>query len=112
MGEEKAEALVTLRVSTSRDPRTLLMRDIDVAHTKNRLRRLTLLIPDSRLYRQTHTTFESFCRERWKLSIAHGIRLIAAAEVVQNLAPIGAIPTHESQLRPLSKLRDIAVARF
>lgn len=63
-----------------------------------------LEIRDSKLYRQEFGTFEEYCRERWRMSIAQGKRLIAAAEVVQNLAPIGAIPTHESQVRPLAGL--------
>jgi hypothetical protein len=37
--------------------------------------------------------------------LAHGKRLIPAAEVVHNLAPIGAIRlTHESKVCPLTKL--------
>ena len=39
------------------------------------------------------------------MSLAQGKRLVAAAEVVQNLSPIGDTqPTHESQVRPLTKL--------
>lgn len=64
-----------------------------------------LEIRDNRYYRQDFDTFEDYCRERWQMSLAHGKRLIAAAEVATNLAPIGAMqPTHESQVRPLTKL--------
>jgi hypothetical protein len=59
-----------------------------------------LEIRDSRLYRDGFSTFGDYCRDRWEISVAHGKRLMAAAEVAYNLAPIGAIqPTHESQVR-------------
>ena len=63
-------------------------------------------IRDLRLYRQTHSTFEEFCRERWKLSRPRVYQLIDASEIARNLSTIvdTPTPTHESQLRPLSKL--------
>lgn len=63
-----------------------------------------LEIRDSRLYRQTSSTFEEYCRERWKMSRPQAYRLIDAATVVQNLSPLGDIPTNERQVRPLTKL--------
>ena len=55
-----------------------------------------LRIRDARLYRQKFSTFEDYCRDQWRMSVAQGKRLIAAAEVVANLAPKGAIQ-YESQ---------------
>jgi hypothetical protein len=67
-----------------------------------------LAIRDKRLYRETHGTFEEYCAKRWGFSRMQGHRLIEAAVVSGNLSPIGykgqAAPTHESQLRPLTKL--------
>lgn len=64
-----------------------------------------LEIRDSRLYRAHYGTFEEYCRGRWGIERAHAYRLIDAAEVVNNLSPIGDIlPANESQARPLSKL--------
>jgi hypothetical protein len=65
----------------------------------------TLLeIRRDKLYLETHKTFESYCRERWKFSRIHAHRLVESARVTDNLLPIGNIPTHESQVRPLTKL--------
>jgi hypothetical protein len=83
-----------------------------------------LEIRDSELYRQDFKTFEDYCRQRWKMSRFYAHRLIDASEVFNNLLPIGNVadqyecpyrgavgkhickyaPTHESQVRPLSKL--------
>lgn len=63
-----------------------------------------LEIRDGRLYRQTHSTFEDYCRERWGMSKTHANRMIDSAEVVSNLTPIGVIPNTESQARPLTVL--------
>lgn len=64
-----------------------------------------LRIRDERLYRESHGTFEDYCRERWDFSVAQGKRLIAAAEVTEAMAPIGAVPTTESVARELAPLR-------
>ena len=64
-----------------------------------------LEIRDSRLYRQTHATFEDYCRERWGMERAHAYRLIEASEVVSRLSPIGdmAVPANEGQARALGQ---------
>ena len=57
-----------------------------------------LEIRNDRLYReQGFATFESYCRERWQWSKSHVNRQIQAAQVVQNLTPIGAKPQNEAQ---------------
>lgn len=62
-------------------------------------------IRDSRLYRNSHATFEEYCRERWNIQRAHAYRLIEAATTVNILSPIGDIlPQTESQARPLTQL--------
>ena len=63
-----------------------------------------LEIRDSRLYRQQFPTFEAYCRERWGMVRQQANRLIQAAEVAENLEPIGSIPKTESQARPLTRL--------
>ncbi len=64
-----------------------------------------LEIRDNRLYREFHSTFEDYCRERWGFNRAHAYRFIDAAETIKNLSPIGDIlPATESQARPLSQL--------
>lgn len=62
-------------------------------------------IRDNRLYRETHHSFEAYCLERWGMSKQHAIRLIQANKVVNNLAPNGATPENEWQLRPLVQLQ-------
>jgi hypothetical protein len=62
-------------------------------------------IRDKRLYRQQYGTFEDYCRERWGMVRQNANRLIAAAETVSNLEPMGSIlPTSERQVRPLTQL--------
>jgi hypothetical protein len=63
-------------------------------------------IRDSRLYRETHRTFEAYCRERWGWTRQHANRTIAAAGVVGEMEPMGSIPTNERQARELAPLSD------
>ena len=63
-----------------------------------------LRIRDGRLYRETHATFEDYCRERWGMSRIHAHRLIEASEVA-GLLPIGNI-ANEAQARALAPLKD------
>lgn len=62
-------------------------------------------IRDSGLYKQ-YGTFEKYCKERWGYARATAYRLIDSAKVKENLSPIGdkALPTNESQTRPLTHL--------
>jgi hypothetical protein len=57
-----------------------------------------------KLYRAEFATFEAYCTQRWHMSRFHAYRLIHAAEVVQHLLPIGNIPQHEAQVRPLTHI--------
>lgn len=64
-----------------------------------------LAIRDGRLYRETHSTFELYCKERWEFQKAYAYRLIASAQVVKQLSPIGdVLPATESQARPLTTI--------
>jgi hypothetical protein len=56
-------------------------------------------IRDSKLYREQHRTFESYCRKRWVVSRIHGHRMIEAALVAEML-PVG----NERQARELIPL--------
>ncbi len=64
------------------------------------------MIRDARLYRATHGSFESYCREKWKMTPQHCNRLISSADVIQKLEPIGSKSqiTTESQARELAKV--------
>jgi len=62
------------------------------------------VIRDRKLYRETHGTFDDYCRERWGMSRFYAHRTIDAAKVADNLLPMGNIPTSERQARPLTKL--------
>jgi hypothetical protein len=63
-----------------------------------------LRIREERLYRGTHKSFDDYCRERWQWSKGHANRQIEAAQVVQNLTPIGVTPKNEAQARELAPL--------
>ena len=62
------------------------------------------LIRDKQLYRETAETFEEYVAARWQLSRSYASRLIAAAEVCENLSPIGNTPKTEAVARPLASL--------
>jgi ribonuclease HI len=62
-------------------------------------------IRDSRLYRNTHDSFESYLRERWNMSRQRAHQLIDASEVARNLSTVvDTVPTNERQMRPLACL--------
>lgn len=60
-------------------------------------------IRDERLYRETHATFEAYCKERWDFQRRYGDRLIGGARVAQLVSPIGLI-ANEAQARELLPL--------
>jgi ParB family chromosome partitioning protein len=63
-------------------------------------------IRDRKLYRETHGTFEEYCRERWQLARSTAYQLMDASAVVENVRNCGQIeaPVNESQARPLTQL--------
>jgi site-specific DNA-methyltransferase (adenine-specific) len=80
-------------------------------------------IRDRKLYRQTHSTFEDYCRERWGISRGHAYRQIDAAQVAGILQgdgdgpkmstrlgdarlPMGDIPASERVARELAPLKE------
>lgn len=67
---------------------------------------------DRRLYRDTHKTFEEYCRERFGYSRRQPYLLIEASQIVDNLFEkcdpldhISVLPTNERQVRALGKLK-------
>ena len=64
-----------------------------------------LAIRDERLYRQTHATFEDYCRERWGMSDRRARQLMSAAEVTGTVVPAGLpAPSNEAQARELARV--------
>lgn len=59
-------------------------------------------IRELRLYRLAYPTFEDYCKKRWDMSRFYAHRLIDAAQVVENLLPMGNIPASERQARELA----------
>lgn len=69
-----------------------------------------LEIRDSRLYRETHATFDAYCQQRWGIHRSRGYQLMEAAKVVRLLSSADAgmstavdIPS-ETVVRPLVAL--------
>jgi hypothetical protein len=60
-------------------------------------------IRESKLYRGMHSTFASYCKDRWGMSAVHAGRLIQAVEVGQDLLPVGYKPPTERHYRELAK---------
>lgn len=69
-----------------------------------------LAIKANKKYRYAgYDTFEDYCDRRWNIGRAHGNRLVLAASTAQSiLSPKGDIPapTRETQVRPLTLLRN------
>ena len=66
-----------------------------------------LAIREGKLYRQKYAykTFDEYCQKRWGFVRRQADRLISAAEVIDNLRPVGLIsPQTERQARPLTQL--------
>ncbi len=65
-------------------------------------------IRDRRLYRDTHDTFEGYCRERWTMTRQYANRLIVAHQVAAGLETIvsnpDTLPASEAQARALAGL--------
>jgi len=59
-------------------------------------------IRDSKLYRQTHKTFEAYCKEKWDWTRMQASRLIRAADTAENVTHGLQKPTSERQIRPLT----------
>jgi hypothetical protein len=67
--------------------------------------RALLVIRDQRLYRQSHATFEVYCRERWELSRTYAYQLVEASQVVDHVSAVSdVVPANEAQARPLASL--------
>ena len=111
--------------SNSKSPLTPTRRGAEMSLTKRSLPELEAVIErglttfvevgtalkeirDRRLYRDSHNTFDTYCRERWRLSRAHAYRLIEAAEIGSQLSPMGDTPppTNERQVRDLARIPD------
>lgn len=67
-----------------------------------------LTIRDSRLYRDTHATFEEYCRDRWGMSRSFAHDTIQSSSVVASLSAMADTPAPASErvARELAPLRD------
>jgi hypothetical protein len=54
-------------------------------------------IREGKLYRETHGTFEGYCRERWGIARGHAYRLIEATRVSEIVSPMGDTPAPASE---------------
>lgn len=63
------------------------------------------IIRDKRLYRAEYRSFDDYCTERWQLTRRHVDRLIASAEAVADLDPLGLI-SNERVARALGEIAD------
>jgi hypothetical protein len=69
-------------------------------------------IRDFKLYRQTHATFEGYCKDRFGFSDSRGRQLIAAAKTVTTVTAEGLpAPTTERQARQFARERREALAK-
>lgn len=62
------------------------------------------LIREKQLYRESAETFEEYVATKWNMSRSYASRLIVAAEICENLSPMGNTPSSERVARPLASL--------
>ncbi|MHB1183361.1 MAG: hypothetical protein ACYC4A_01495 [Desulfobulbia bacterium] len=68
-------------------------------------------INELKLYRESHKTFEMYCKDLWDMARGTAYRHIAAAEVVENVSKLETkdgpdlLPVNEAQVRPLTRLK-------
>ena len=54
-------------------------------------------IHDRKLYRQTHSTFDAYCRDRWDMSCQHALNHVHVSEIRSDLETIvSVLPSRES----------------
>ena len=88
-------------------------------------------IQDQQLYREKHSTFDEYCKQRWEMSRSYAYRLIDSAKIAKELttttsenkmSPMGDksgkigdnksdSPKSERQVRPLRQLRSVHARR-
>jgi hypothetical protein len=61
-------------------------------------------IRDGRLHRATHSSFNSYCHDRWDIRSGRARHMIKASLVAENVSATVDKPTSESQRRPLALL--------
>jgi len=61
-------------------------------------------IRDAELYKTTHATFETYCRDRWDMGKSRVYQLIEAVGTVENVHNCGEVPANEAQARELAKV--------
>lgn len=68
--------------------------------------RALFAIQQGKLYRESHKTFELYCKDRWQLPRSRAYQLIEGATVVENVHHGGQIepPQNERQARELAKV--------
>jgi len=106
-GEEELPIAVPVQPPTAAAPVTLAECEAVIERglaTFLEVGQALLCIRDERLYRESHGTFEAYCRERWGMSRAHAYRQIGAAGVAGILSPIGDTPATEAVARELAPL--------
>jgi hypothetical protein len=71
-------------------------------------------IRDARLYRTTHTTFETYCKARWNFSASRGRQLIAAAAGAGEIESVTRVTVpserHARELAPMIRARGAEAA--
>jgi hypothetical protein len=70
-------------------------------HTFYAVGKALLTIRKQKLYRQTHSTFEHYCKDRWHFTAHYARNHIAAWETREILQKSGTFPANERQSRPL-----------
>lgn len=59
-------------------------------------------IRDGKLYKETHKTFEDYCRQKWNMVASRARQLIAASTAVESVESVTTVtPRTEAQVRPL-----------
>jgi hypothetical protein len=106
--EAKTVALEVVPATLTGDEKQRLARLETVIHAKLadffEVGNALLEIKSQELFRDTHSDFEHYCRERWEISRSYANKLIGSAERLHLLPEGLPKPENEFQMRPFLKL--------
>jgi hypothetical protein len=114
VGAPEAESVVFELVTTTltADEKQHLARLETVIHAKLadffEVGSALLEIKSRELFRDTHSDFEDYCRERWEISRSYANKLIGSAERLHLLPEGLPKPANEFQMRPFLQLEPAA----
>lgn len=104
MGDARPDDFLAIAIGNGGTPSNLSLPDLETVIERGQVTfievgRALMEIRDRRLYRETHATFEAYCRERWGWGRNYANKHIAAAKAVDALGTSVPTPQTEGEAR-------------